>query len=124
MQRRTKRFKEKRKDQSRKISVTFIQQFEPSRAFLGKLYDLSEHAVKVVIDKKHAQEILNYMPKTTLTKFRFSDKYKMTVTISSVKRIDELCEEDDKIGIVLFFDVISKEDQATLKEIINMYHIE
>ncbi len=124
MQRRTKRFKEKRKDKSRQISVTFIQQFEPARTFLGKLYDLSENAVKVVIEKKHAQELLNYMPKTALTKFRFSDKYKMTVSISSIKRIDDLLDETEKIGIVLYFDVISKEDKETLKEILNMYHIE
>ena len=124
MQRRTKRFKEKRKDKARQISVTFIQQFEPARTYLGKLYDLSENAVKVIIDKKHATELLNYMPKSTLTKFRFSDKYKMTVSLSSVKRIDDFIEESNKIGIVLFFDVISNEDQETLKEIISMYHIE
>jgi hypothetical protein len=121
--RRNKRFKEKRIDKARQISVSFIQQFAPAQTFMGNLYDLSESAIKVIIEKQYANDILNYMPKTALTKFRFSDKYKMTVSISSIKRIDDITDEDNKIGIVLTFDVMSKEDQDTLKEIVNLYAI-
>lgn len=121
MKRKGKRFKEKRKDTTRQISVTFIQQFYPSKTYIGKLYDLSENAIKVIIEKKFIDELLNYTPKTTLTKFRFSEKHKVTVTITSIKRVDSISKSKDKVGIVLFFDVMSKEDKENIKEIVNLY---
>ncbi len=121
--RKSKRFKEKRKDESRQITVTFVQQFSPARTFVGKMYDLSENAVKVIIDKKNASILLDYIPKTTLTKFRFSDKYKVTVCITSIKRIDDITNENDKIGVVLNFEVMSPEDADTVREIVNVYSI-
>ncbi len=120
-QRKSKRFIEKRRDESRQITVTFVQQFSPARAFIGKMYDLSENAVKVIVDKKNATPLLDYIPKTTLTKFRFSEKYKITVSITSIKRIDDVTTEDEKIGVVLNFEVMSKDDMDTIREIIDIY---
>ncbi len=122
MKRKNERFKEKRNDDERKISVTFIQQFSPLKTYFGKLFDLSDHAVKVLVDKKYEEDILNYMPKAALTKFRFSSQHKVAVSVSSIRRIDNIVVgEPDKIGIVLYFDVLSKEDQVAIKEIIAIY---
>jgi hypothetical protein len=123
VERKEKRFTEKRKDISRQISVTFIQQFHPSKTYIGKLYDLSEKAVKVIIDKKHVKELLAYKPKTTLTKFRFSEDHKVTVSITSIQRVDVTELEGNKAGIVLSFEVISKEDASALRQIIASYAV-
>ena len=96
-----KRFYEKRKDHDRQISVTFIQQFYPSKTYIGKMFDLSDKAVKVLIDKKFENELLSYMPGKCLTKFRFADNYKVTVSITNITRIDSAIQDKEDERVLL-----------------------
>ena len=78
--------------------------------------------MKVLIEKQYEEELLSYMPGSVLTKFRFSDDYKITVSITNIMRIDPFIESSpDKAGIVLEFNVISEEDISVVKEIIHRF---
>ena len=72
-----RRFIESRQNPKRQIDVVFAQQFAPLYTFKGKLYDLSEEAMKVVIDERCENEIKKYMPKPVLVTFKFSKEHSL-----------------------------------------------
>jgi len=120
--RKSNRFQERRKEIDRQCVITFTQHFAPNKSYTGELHDLSENAVKVIVDEKYKDELFEYFSKANLMKFRFADSFKITVTISHISRIDsEIPKLKNKIGVVMFFDVLSEEDKKIIREIIDKY---
>lgn len=116
-----KRFIERRTEEDRQIDVIFVEQFAPQRRFNGKLSDLTDEFMIVILKKEVIQSIKQYMPKPLMVMFKFSTTLKITTSLSAIRELDDQDETQSTFRAIMYFDNMDAASLKTVQQIISRY---